>query len=71
VITAENLPSDFRSYFKSHALFVDLSPEDESAAIRDALAQANGNKSEAARLLGMSRRTIYRKLEKLGIDSGG
>jgi len=69
VITAENLPSDFRKYFESHTLSADLSPEDETAAIRDALAQANGNKSEAARLLGMSRRTINRKMEKLGIDS--
>ena len=69
VITAENLPSDFRTYFESHTLNADRSPEDEAAAIRDALARANGNKSEAARLLGMSRRTIYRKLEKLGIDT--
>jgi transcriptional regulator with PAS, ATPase and Fis domain len=67
VITAENLPGDFRKYFDSHTLKTDLSPEDEAGAIRDALKQANGNKSEAARLLGMSRRTIYRKLEKLGI----
>ncbi|MEJ2282982.1 MAG: sigma 54-interacting transcriptional regulator [Desulfobacterales bacterium] len=69
VITAENLPSDFRKYFETHTLNFDLRPEDEAAAIREALEQARGNKSEAARLLGMSRRTIYRKLEKLGIDS--
>jgi len=69
VITAENLPADFRKYFESHTLNYDLNPADEAAAIREALVQARGNKSEAARLLGMSRRTIYRKLEKLGIDS--
>ena len=67
VITAGNLPSDFRSYFKSHAQSVNLSPADESEAIRDALEQARGNKSEAARWLGMSRRTIYRKMQKYGI----
>ena len=67
VITAGNLPSDFRSYFKSHAQSVNLSPADESEAIRDALEQARGNKSEAARRLGMSRRTIYRKMQKYGI----
>ena len=69
VITAENLPSDFRRYCESHALPADISPEDEAEAIRKALRQAGGNKTEAARLLGMSRRTIYRKLEKLGIDT--
>jgi PAS domain S-box-containing protein len=69
VITAENLPSDFRRYCESHALPADISPEDEAAAIRRALKQAGGNKTEAARLLSMSRRTIYRKLEKLGIDT--
>ena len=68
VITAENLPPDFLRYFESHALFADLNPEDEAGAIRRALEQAGGNKAEAARLLGMSRRTIYRKLEKLGIE---
>ena len=67
VITAENLPSDFRKYFESHTLNADRSPGDEAAAIRDALTRANGNKSEAARLLGMSRRTIYRKMQKYGI----
>jgi DNA-binding NtrC family response regulator len=67
VITAEYLPSDFCRYFEIHTLSADRSPEDELAAIRGALEQARGNKSEAARLLGMSRRTIYRKMEKYGI----
>jgi two-component system response regulator HydG len=70
VITAENLPPDFGQYFESHAMSADLSPEAEAEAIRQALEQAGGNKTEAARLLGMSRRTIYRKLEKLGIETG-
>ena len=68
VITAENLPGDFRRYFETHTLNADRSPEDEAAAIRDALARTSGNKSEAARLLGMSRRTIYRKMEEYGIE---
>ena len=70
VITAENLPPDFRQYFESHPRSADLSPAAEAKAIRRALEQAGGNKTEAARLLGMSRRTIYRKLEKLGIEKG-
>ena len=68
VITAENLPPDFLKYFESHALSTDGNPEGEVRAIRKALEQAGGNKTEAARLLGLSRRTIYRKLERLGIE---
>ena len=40
----------------------------ESWAIARALERAGGNKAEAARLLGMSRRTLYNRLEK---GSGG
>lgn len=38
----------------------------EISAIRRALASTKGNVSEAARLLGISRKTIYRRLEKIG-----
>lgn len=68
VITADNLPSDFLEWFESRAPSTAWNPEDEAGAIRKALEQADGNKTEAARLLGMSRRTIYRKLERLGIE---
>jgi two-component system NtrC family response regulator/two-component system response regulator PilR (NtrC family) len=37
---------------------------EERDAILDALRRAHGNKSDAARLLGLSRRTLYYKLEK-------
>jgi PAS domain S-box-containing protein len=70
VITAENLPPDFLKYFESHTLSATLYPEDEAKTILRALERSGGNKSEAARRLGMSRRTIYRKLEKLRIDTG-
>jgi transcriptional regulator of acetoin/glycerol metabolism len=39
----------------------------ECDAIVDALAAADGNKTEAARLLHMSRATIYRKIRSYGI----
>jgi DNA-binding NtrC family response regulator len=37
-------------------------------AILGALKQASGNKSRAARILGVNRKTLYRKMHKLGID---
>jgi DNA-binding NtrC family response regulator len=39
----------------------------ERAAIQHALARARGNRSVAARLLGISRRTLYNKLAELGM----
>jgi PAS domain S-box-containing protein len=68
VITAENMPSDFQKYFEKHSSCSDCSPDAETKVVQNALRQACGNKTEAARALGVSRRTIYRKMEKLGID---
>jgi DNA-binding NtrC family response regulator len=42
--------------------------EIEKRAIHRALAAAGGNKSEAARLLGITRRALYGRLERYGID---
>ena len=40
---------------------------EERERIKQPLQQTNGNKSKAARLLGIDRKTIYNKIEKLGI----
>ncbi|TRL29017.1 sigma-54-dependent Fis family transcriptional regulator, partial [Methylosinus sporium] len=42
----------------------------ERGAIRRALARANGNVTAAARLLGVSRATLHRKLGRLGLSQG-
>jgi two-component system response regulator HydG len=42
-------------------------PELTREAVQQALQRAGGNKSEAARALGLSRRAFYRRLETLGI----
>jgi len=41
---------------------------DETHEIMEALRKARGNRSRAAKLLNISRATLYRKLEKLNID---
>lgn len=38
--------------------------ENEKRLLRNALLQANGNRTEAAKMLGMSRRTLHRKLNQ-------
>lgn len=40
----------------------------EGYRITQALRQCRGNRSAAARLLGIGRRTLYAKMEKLGIN---
>jgi two-component system response regulator AtoC len=41
--------------------------ESEREAVRSALAKAGGNRTVAARILGLSRRGLYYKLEELGL----
>ncbi len=41
----------------------------ERAAILEALQAAGGNRTQAARLLNISRRTLYNKLDEFGIDA--
>ncbi|RZO63693.1 MAG: sigma-54-dependent Fis family transcriptional regulator [Sandaracinaceae bacterium] len=44
---------------------LDRREEAEHAAIREALEKAEGNRTQAARLLGISRRTLYNKLAEM------
>jgi DNA-binding NtrC family response regulator len=43
----------------------------EQSIIREALNRANGNKSQAARLLGLSRNALRYRLSKIGIADEG
>jgi len=42
--------------------------ENERRLVRAALQRADGNKSRAARLLGITRRTLYSRLKLLGME---
>jgi transcriptional regulator of acetoin/glycerol metabolism len=48
---------------------VSLAEDAELGAIKKALSQANGNKAQAARLLGISRSGLYEKLKKYQLSA--
>jgi DNA-binding NtrC family response regulator len=45
----------------------DTLADTEAEQIRRVLAATNGNKSRAAKILGIERKTLYRKLERMGL----
>jgi DNA-binding NtrC family response regulator len=52
---------DFRAQMARH----------EAQVIREALARAGGNRTAAAQLLGMPRRTLFHKIQALGLKGEG
>ena len=69
-LIVEDLPEKIRSYHSSQVIVVSQDPlelasmeEVERRYILQVLAAVAGNKTEAARILGYDRRTLYRKLE--------
>jgi DNA-binding NtrC family response regulator len=41
----------------------------EASYIADVLARSNGNKTECARILGISRKNLYEKIARYGLGS--
>jgi DNA-binding NtrC family response regulator len=69
-IDTQHLPPELQAGFELDAseCVVSVAATDEVQVIRDALEKTGWNKSRAARLLGISRRTIYRKIEEFGVE---
>ena len=75
LIGVEHLPAELREGLSSQALNFDedryQAPDEkaeERAAIRSALDAAEHRREQAARMLGMSRTTLWRKMREYGID---
>lgn len=67
IITLEHLPYEFKAFTKNEFTLPQDKNANVSQAILNALKKTAWNKAKAARLLGMSRRTIYRKIKEYKI----
>ncbi len=74
-VTIEDLPPRIRNYKSSHVLVAGDDPQElvsmevvEKRYIARVLESAGGNKTLAARILGFDRKTLYRKLDRYGIE---
>jgi transcriptional regulator of acetoin/glycerol metabolism len=65
VITVDNLPPEIKAHQSSPKSVVEKDSATDPQNILLALKKTGGNKAQAARLLGISRKTIYRKLSQL------
>ena len=75
-VSVDDLPEKIRDYQSSRIVIASDNPDElfsleemERRYIRKVLAAVGGNKTQAARILGLDRRTLYRRIESLGIDA--
>jgi transcriptional regulator with PAS, ATPase and Fis domain len=74
-ITLSDLPMNLQNYATGHREEIGTKAirnieEGEKNLIEEALRQTNGNKAKAAEALGISTRTLYRKIEKFSLSQG-
>lgn len=72
-LTLSDLPMNLQQYATGHREEIGSKAirnieEGEKALIEEALRQTNGNKAKAAEALGISTRTLYRKIEKFALS---
>jgi DNA-binding NtrC family response regulator len=75
-ITVDDLPKRVRSFRSSEIVLGGANPEEfismpelEQRYMTRVLSAVGGNKTQAARILGFDRRTLYRKLERYGMSA--
>lgn len=64
IITVDHLPGNIKSSPEAEMSGAARENRDEAGEIFRALEKTGGNKAKAARLLGIDRKTLYRKMEK-------
>jgi PAS domain S-box-containing protein len=67
-IETEHLPPKIRQPRYAPSSSPSPAPAEEKQALIEMLRRAGGNQSEAARLLGVSRVTVWKRIKKFGID---
>jgi two-component system response regulator HydG len=78
LILIDDLPEKIRNYHVSHVIAASDDPADmvpmeevEERYIRRVLQVVDGNKSQAAKILGFDRKTLYRRIERYKIGEDG
>jgi len=69
-VTPESLPQNIYNYYrKDNAELANNRDQEllQSHQIKSALDEADGNKSDAAKILGIDRTTLWRRMNKFGI----
>jgi two-component system response regulator HydG len=76
-LTVDDLPEKVRDYRSSHVIVAGDDPEQlptmdevERRYVLRVMDRVQGNKALAARILGFDRKTLYRKLERYGVETG-
>jgi transcriptional regulator with PAS, ATPase and Fis domain len=67
-IQREHLPAEIRDFVPREKRFSDKKTDDDPEKILNALEKTDGNISKAARFLGISRWTMYRRFQKYNIS---